>query len=209
MVLVGRNQRADDSSRYRPCVALVRDHKVMSFRKKLLEKMETLGGLWFRIERVLHFPSAARAIRTGVWRAKLGSMGKGSHIHPHVVVHSADKVQIGENVNIVEFVHIWGGGGVKIGDNVLIATHAVITSETHEKCAERFRDSSRRSQVEIGNDCWIGSGAIVFPGVKIGEGSIVGAQTVVTKSFPPRSVIVGVPGRLKETLEPIGKGRIE
>ena len=55
--------------------------------------------------------------------------------------------------------------------------------------------------VKIGDNCWIGSGAIIFPGVEIGDGSIIGAQTVVTKNVPPNSVFIGIPGKVIENLK--------
>ena len=51
------------------------------------------------------------------------------------------------------------------------------------------------STVEIGNDVWIGEGVCILSGVKIGDGSIIGAHTVVTSDVEPYSIVVGVPGR--------------
>jgi len=64
------------------------------------------------------------------WSALLAGFGGGSQIYPYVVIHSPDKVKVGSRVSIAEFVHMWGGGGITIGDNVIIASHAVITSQT-------------------------------------------------------------------------------
>src|SRR5438552_12157629 len=79
--------------------------------------------------------------RMACWRARLGAVGADAHIYPNVVVHSPSKVRLGRRVNIAEFVHIWGGGGVEIGDNTIIAAHSAITSQTHDVEAEVVRDS--------------------------------------------------------------------
>ena len=54
--------------------------------------------------------------------------------------------------------------------------------------------------VTVGNRCWIGGGAILLPGVTIGDGTTVGAGSVVTKSLPPRSIAAGNPCRILRSL---------
>jgi len=56
--------------------------------------------------------------------------------------------------------------------------------------------------VTIEEDCWLGTGAIVLPGVSIGRGSIIGAGAVVTKDIPPLSLAVGVPARVVRQITP-------
>lgn len=134
------------------------------------------------------------------WRWQLGHFGTDSLIYPYVAIHSSRLVFIGNQVNIAEFVHIWGAGRVKIGDNTIIASHTVITSQTHDKYAPIFRDSNIFKPVKIGKNCWIGSHAVILPGVNIGAGSIIGAGTIVTQNIPPRSIAVGVPAKVVENL---------
>lgn len=59
-----------------------------------------------------------------------------------------------------------------------------------------FRDRRRARPVTIGNDVWIGHGAVVLPGVTIGDGAVVGANAVVTKDVAPYSVVAGAPARV-------------
>ncbi|MBI5492385.1 MAG: acyltransferase [Deltaproteobacteria bacterium] len=162
---------------------------------------EIAGRLWSRFTLSTLGMNALSAFRSAYWQSRLASFGEGSHIYPNVVINSPEKVRIGRRVNIVNFVHMWGGGGIEIGDNTIIASHVVITSQTHDKYSKIFRDSNKMAPVIIGRNCWIGSGAIILPGVSIGEGCVIGAQAVVTKDIEPRSVIVGVPARLLEKLK--------
>ena len=53
-----------------------------------------------------------------------------------------------------------------------------------------------RYGITIGKDVWMGNNVTVLDGVSVGEGSVIGAGTVLTKSVPPRSVVVGVPGKV-------------
>jgi len=60
---------------------------------------------------------------------------------------------------------------------------------------EAFREKRRAQRVAIGNDVWIGHGAVVMPGVTIGDGAVVGANAVVTRDVAPFEIVAGVPAR--------------
>ncbi|MCW4114265.1 DapH/DapD/GlmU-related protein [Aurantimonas sp. MSK8Z-1] len=61
---------------------------------------------------------------------------------------------------------------------------------------QAFRERRRSKHVTIGNDVWIGHGAVVMPGVTIGDGAVVGANAVVTRDVPPFTIVAGVPARV-------------
>ena len=138
----------------------------------------------------------ARVFREARWKARLAALGEGTIIYPWVTIHNPDRVRIGARCSIAEFVHVWGGGGISIGNGVLIASHGVITSLTHDKNAACFRETTLRAPVVIGDNVWIGAGAIILPGVTVGSGSIVAAGAVVTRDVPANAVVAGVPARL-------------
>jgi acetyltransferase-like isoleucine patch superfamily enzyme len=112
------------------------------------------------------------------------------------------RIKIGRNVTINEGTFISGYGHLSIGNNVLISHRVTILSSTHDY---KSKDQTIRSQgliaksTTIGNDVWIGTGAVILGGVTIGDGSVVGAGAVVTKHVPMNSVVGGVPARVIAT----------
>lgn len=148
------------------------------------------------VRRVCRGEGWARVLRTARWKARLAALGEGTIIYPWVAIHNPDRVRIGAPCSIVEFVHMWGGGGISIGNDVLIASHGVITSLTHDKNAACFRETTLGAPVVIGDNVWIGAGTIILPGVTVGSGSIVAAGAVVTRDVPANALVAGVPARL-------------
>ena len=157
------------------------------------------SALWCRVADGSIARSLSRAWRVACWRSRLKTLGPGSHSYPHVVVMSPSQVSIGARVNVGHFVHIWGGGGVTIGDDTLLAAHTVISSETHDPDARVFRDTHITAPVTIGRNCWVGSGAIILPGVTIGDDSVVAAGAVVRDDVPALSIVAGIPARVIRT----------
>ncbi len=105
-------------------------------------------------------------------------------------------VIVGENVFINMNCTFLDGAYIRIGDNTLIAPNVQIYTPIHPKNAEARRESIEAAlPVTIGNDCWIGGGVVICPGVIIGDRVIVGAGSVVTKDIPDDSIYAGVPAK--------------
>lgn len=114
-------------------------------------------------------------------------------------------ISIGENVQLNDSVHIGAIKKVIIKENVLIASHVFITDHNHGNYRGVYCDSplsipSDRelvsSPVIIEKNVWIGEYVSILPGVTIGEGSIIGTMSVVSKDIPPYSIAVGSPARV-------------
>lgn len=110
-----------------------------------------------------------------------------------------NKIVIGNNVGIGEFAYLGGAGGLEIGDECIIGQYLSCHPENHKygnlEIAIRQQGVSRKG-ILIGKNCWIGSKVTILDGVKIDNGCIVAAGSVVTKSFPENSIIGGVPAKL-------------
>ncbi|MDO4814232.1 MAG: DapH/DapD/GlmU-related protein [Gemella sp.] len=104
-------------------------------------------------------------------------------------------IQIGKEVFINTDVMFTDLGGIKIEDNVLIGPRANLISVNHPSDIGKRRGLILKS-VHIKKNAWIGAGAIILPGVTVGENSIVAAGSVVTKNVPANVIIAGNPARI-------------
>lgn len=131
-------------------------------------------------------------------------IGEGCYIEPPLHANWAGKhVHFGKNVyanfnlTLVDDAHIYVGDGTMFAPNVVVATAAHPIDPTLRKGAYQFNLT-----VRIGENCWIGAGAVILPGVTIGDNSVIGAGSVVTKDIPANVVAVGNPCRV---LRPISE----
>lgn len=117
-------------------------------------------------------------------------------------------LQIGNDVEVNDYVHIGAMQSVKIGNHVLIASKVFISDHNHgsykgdQQSSPDEIPSARRIcavPVEIEDNVWIGEGVAILPGVKIGRGAIIAANSVVTCQVPPETIFGGVPARLIKT----------
>ncbi len=133
--------------------------------------------------------------REELLKAMLAEVGENCYIEPPFHsnwggknVHLGKNVYFNFNVTMVDDTHVYIGDYTMLGPNVVIATagHPILP-ELREK-ALQFN-----MPVKIGKNCWLGAGVIVLPGVTIGDNTVIGAGSVVTKDIPANVVAVGNP----------------
>lgn len=113
-------------------------------------------------------------------------------------VHNKGTLHLGKNIQINDNCQISCAKKLIIEDNVLIASKVFITDHDHNLSQENnfnFHDISV-APVRIGKNSWIGNNVSILKGVEIGERSVVGAGSVVNRSFPNDSIIGGVPAKI-------------
>lgn len=117
-----------------------------------------------------------------------------------IFISNIDNLELGENCAINSFVHIWANEKVTIGENSMIAAHVQIFTSTHDYRYKPYRSQRVDSPITIGNNVWVGSGAIIMPGITIGNNSVIGAGSVVTRDIPANSLAYGVPAKVIKNL---------
>lgn len=127
---------------------------------------------------------------------KLKSCGTNVSIRQPVCFEGMEYIEMGNDISVAAFVHIWGYGGVKIGDRVMIASHTAITTISHDHTKRIMKATVISKPIVIGDDVWIGSHAVIMPGVTIGNGAVIAAGSVVLDDVGENQIVGGVPARL-------------
>ena len=134
-------------------------------------------------------------------REMFGSVGEHAWIEPPIYFSYGSNIHIGKNFYANFNFTIVDDYTVTIGDNVLIAPNVTITVTGHPVHHELRKSGEMFSfPVTIGNNVWIGSNVVINPGITIGDNSVIGAGSIVTKDIPADVVAVGVPCRVLRTI---------
>lgn len=134
-------------------------------------------------------------VRTNMLKEMFAEIGDGCYIEPPLHanfgahhLHFGQGVYANFNLTVVDDTHIYVGDHTMFGPNVTLATGGhPISPELREKGYQY------NMPIHIGKNCWIGAGAVVLPGITIGDHVVVGAGSVVTKDLPSNVVAVGNP----------------
>ena len=136
--------------------------------------------------------------RSKLLKEMFAEIGDGCYIEPPLranwgghFVHFGKNIYANFNLTLVDDTHIYVGDATMFGPNVTIATagHPILP-ELREQAYQY------NMPVRIGKNCWLGAGVIVMPGVTIGDNTVIGAGSIVTKDIPANVVAVGNPCRV-------------
>ena len=143
------------------------------------------------------------SLRAKMLREMFAEIGSDCYIEPPLHanwggkhVHFGKNVYANFNLTLVDDTHIYIGDYTMLGPNVTVATAGHPILPELREMAYQYN-----APVRIGRNCWIGAGALILPGVTIGDNTVIGAGSVVTKDIPANVVAVGNPCRV---LRPIG-----
>ena len=179
----------------------INQYGLLGIIKMLINLIRT--KLTFQNARIIRFPIDIRG-KKFIQVSKGFTTGVGCRIEAYP---ETDKKVLffGENFQMNDYVHITAMENVKIGNNVLLASKIYISDCSHGSYACNENDSSPLSipknrkmfsnPVNIEDNVWLGEFVSVLPGVTIGKGTIVGANSVVSKSLPPNVIAVGTPAK--------------
>ncbi len=172
------------------------------------EKVEFQGSLAMSGSTLLvgSHVSLAYSAQLGAEESGVIDIGDSVSIGPRSIISTtAGVVTIGDRTSFFSDCII--SGAVKIGSDCLFANNVTVLSGTHQirgggtirendAAYVRSSDYCRYDPISIGEDSWLGANSVILPGVRLGKGTVVGANTVVTKSFPDYVILGGVPARI-------------
>ena len=139
------------------------------------------------------------ARRLALLKEMLAEVGEGCWIEPPfhanwggAHVHFGRNIYVNFNLTLVDDTHIY------VGDNTMIGPNVTITAASHpiDPALRSGSGLQYNLPVRIGRNCWITAGVTILPGVTIGDNSVIGAGSVVTRDIPPDVLALGVPCRV-------------
>ncbi|MEU9736690.1 sugar O-acetyltransferase [Streptomyces sp. NPDC048002] len=131
----------------------------------------------------------------------LGSLGEEAHVRPPLFVDYGSNITIGARTFVNFNLTALDVAAITIGEDCQIGPNVQLLTPTHPLEPGPRRDKLEAARpITIGNNVWLGGGVIVLPGVSIGDDSVIGAGSVVTKDVPARVVAVGSPARVVRAL---------
>ena len=133
----------------------------------------------------------------------LAKIGKNTNIHPTVLIREGEYISIGDHCLINHNNLIQAGksaaGSITIGNYVHTGANVVMLGFNHGFYTREIPTKEQdyfEAPIVIGDDVWIGAGAIILAGVTIGNGAIIAAGAVVNKDVPPYTIVGGVPAKV-------------
>lgn len=120
---------------------------------------------------------------------------------PPLYIDYGKPVTIGEDCFIQQCCTFFGRGGITIGNGVFIGPKVNLITINHDVNPAN-RSATYGRPIVIEDKAWIGINSTILPGVRIGHGAIIGAQSVVTHDVPPMAIVAGNPARIIKKIEP-------
>lgn len=120
---------------------------------------------------------------------------------PPLYIDYGKPVTIGKRCFIQQCCTFFGRGGIEIGDDVFIGPKCNLITINHDVNPDN-RSATYGKPIKIEDKVWLGINATILPGVTLGYGCIVGANSVVTKDVPPMTIVAGNPARIIKKIEP-------
>lgn len=115
---------------------------------------------------------------------------------PGTLVEFPENFRVGKNCSFGGNVRVFNTEMVTIGDECMVANGTQIITATHDSNIHPMRRIRIDRPIKIGNHVWIGTNALILPGVIVGDYAVIGAGAVITAHVPERAVVVGNPARI-------------
>ncbi|EKU91622.1 DapH/DapD/GlmU-related protein [Bacteroides oleiciplenus] len=127
-------------------------------------------------------------------------LDKSTTVLPPLYIDYGKPVNIGKRCFIQQCCTFFGRGGITIGNDVFIGPKVNLITINHDLDPDN-RSATYGRPIVIEDKVWIGIGATILPGIKIGYGAVIGAGSVVTKEVPPMTIVAGNPARIIKNIK--------
>jgi len=168
----------------------------LSFKKKInsLKGRPLIWGIW---NVILYGPN----INLGRGVIIVGANGYKTNLTVIKKGKTEGEINIGDNVLVMNGVRISSASKISIGHNCMLANFCYLTDADWHDLYDRSQTPGKTAPIHIKDGAWIGDSAIILKGVTVGENSVVGAGSVVSKDVPPNVVVAGNPARIIKQLD--------
>lgn len=153
---------------------------------------------------LLLFPNIKQTnkIRGSLYKPLFKTCGKNLQIAKNVTINMCRGISIGDNVYIAHNCWINGTGGLKIGNNVILSPNVIVATTKHKYIDGTISNLEYEAkEIEIKKGTWIAGNSTIILDVKIGEGNIIAAGSVATKSTEDFTLNAGVPAKYIKELK--------
>ncbi len=174
-----------------------------------LKKIKLGSPAWHILqERLSHKSSVGidKVKRNYFYSKTLTKCGGNLFVHPQTIMYYPKNIIIGDNVFINRGAFFMAPVNIVIGNNVLIGPYSMFNSSSHlyKSKSILINDQEHKyGEIIIEDDVWIGGHVCILLGVRIGKGSVIAANAVVTKSVDPYTVVAGIPAKVINTRDEI------
>jgi len=164
---------------------------MLSFARSILDLR-----VFAHVARLLHYWNYSHVVPR-----RAAAIGHGVRLAPTITMRNGERISIGAGARLGSHCSLWAGdtvGRIDIGENALFGPEVYITASNYrtDPGAPILHQPKEEHSVRIGRDVWLGARVIVVAGVTIGDGCVVGAGSVVTRSLPPQTICAGAPARV-------------
>lgn len=141
------------------------------------------------------------------WRSFLlrvfgAKIGRGVHVYPKVKIWAPWNLEIADEVGVADCVILYNQGKIRLGRRSVISQGAHLCAGTHDYDQPGFPLVTK--PIDVGAFAWVAAEAFIHPGITIGEGTVIGARSVVTRDLPDWTVCSGFPAKVLK-----GRNRID
>jgi putative colanic acid biosynthesis acetyltransferase WcaF len=131
-------------------------------------------------------------------RAFGAKLGARCHIYPGAVIWAPWKLECGDDVCIGDGAEVYNPSVISLGSNAVVSQGAYLCAASHDYTSDAFPLTTK--PISIGAGAWVAARVIVLMGVTVGEGSVIGAGSVVTRDVPSHVVCAGNPARVIKSI---------